>query len=76
MNALHLFGEFFRDDYGEYSCMRLMCMLVDVVVLGLWIWGNVRAGQYVPLGPYEAGLLGAAHGCKAVQGKFEYGGGS
>ncbi|MDR2745682.1 MAG: hypothetical protein LBB66_10905 [Desulfovibrio sp.] len=67
-------GQFLVDDEGELSCMRLMCLLVDVSVLGVWIWGNIKAGQYVPLGYAEAGLLGAAHGGKALQGRFEYGG--
>jgi hypothetical protein len=56
--------------------MRLMCLCVTVSVLAVWIWGNVRAGQYVPLGYAEAGLLGAAHGGKALQSRFEYGGGA
>lgn len=65
--------QFFVDDTGAFSCMRLMCFLVAVAVLGTWVWGNIQAGHYVPLGYAEAGLLGAAHGCKAAQGRFEYG---
>lgn len=66
--------DFFKDDVGELSCMRLMCLVVTLAVLVVWIWGNWRAGGYVPLGYAEAGLLSAAHGCKAAQGRFEYGG--
>lgn len=65
--------QFFKDDAGEFSCMRLMCALVTLAVLGVWIWGNLSSGEYVPLGYAEAGLLSAAHGCKAMQGHFEYG---
>ena len=65
--------QFFVDDTGQYSCMRLSVLLVNMAVLGLWIWGNIRAGQYVPLGWAEAGLLGAANGSKSVQAGFEYG---
>lgn len=65
--------QFFHDDAGALSCMRLLCFAVTVAVLAVWIWGNWRAGLYVPLGYAEAGLLGAAHGCKALQGRFEYG---
>jgi hypothetical protein len=67
-------GQFLRDDAGELSCMRLMCLLVTVSVLAVWVWGNLTSGQYVPLGYAEAGLLGGAHGAKALQGRFEYGG--
>ncbi len=66
---------FFKDDSGEYSCMRLLSFIVVVFVLGLWAWGNVAAGQYVPLGLGESGIITAAVGSKAAQGYFEYGGG-
>ena len=68
--------DFFRDDAGELSCMRLMVLFVDVAVLALWAWGNFKAGQYVPLGQSEAEIIIAAHGGKAVQGFFEYGRGA
>lgn len=68
-------SEFFRDDAGELSCMRLMVFFVDAVVLGIWIWANIKAGHYVPLGYAEAGIICANHGGKAAQGYFEYGGG-
>lgn len=70
----HHLGQFFVDDAGECSCMRLIAFLVLVVVLGLWVWGCITAGTYVPLGYAEAGLLGSAIGGKAVQARFEYGG--
>jgi len=66
--------QFFVDDAGELSCMRLLCFMVDVTVLGMWVWGCLKAGQYIPLGYDAAGLLGAAHGTKAAQARFEYGG--
>ena len=67
---------FFMDDAGDFSCMRLMCFLVTLVVLALWVWGNISAGHYIPLGYAEAGLLGASHGCKAWQSHSEYGPGN
>jgi hypothetical protein len=46
---------------------------VTAAVLAVWVWGNISAGQYVPLGHAEAGLLGAVHGGKALQTRFELG---
>lgn len=70
----HHLGQFFVDDAGECSCMRLIAFLVLVVVLGLWVWGCITAGTYVPLGYAEAGLLSSVFAGKAVQARFEYGG--
>lgn len=67
--------DFFLDDERRCSCMRLMCFIASAAVLCMWLWGNIRAGQYVPLGYAEAGVLVAACGGKAVHGYFEYGGG-
>ena len=66
--------QFFVDDAGQLSCMRLMCFIVTVTVLGMWVWGCFKAGQYLPLGYADAGLLSAVHGGKALQGRYEYGG--
>lgn len=71
---MRVLAEFFKDDEGEFSCMRLMTFLVDVIVLSLWVWANLKAGHYVPLGYAEAGLISVNHGSKALQGGFEYGG--
>lgn len=67
-------AEFFKDDAGEFSCMRLLAFVVVLAVLAMWVWGNITAGQYVPLGYGEAGIIGAAVSGKAAQGYFEYGG--
>ena len=66
--------EFFADDTGALSCMRLMAFLAFLSVLGVWIWGNLAAGPYVPLGYAEAGIITAAFAGKAAQARFEYGG--
>ena len=66
--------QFFLDDAGEYSCMRLMVFIVLVIVFGLWIWGCLKAGQYIPLGYSEAGIISSALFGKAAQARFEYGG--
>jgi len=51
--------------------MRLMAFVVVLLVLIVWIWGNLQAGQYVPLGYSEAGIITAAVGGKAIQSRFE-----
>lgn len=71
-----LLKQFFVDDAGELSCMRLMAFLAFAVVLGVWVWGNLVAGTYVPLGYAEAGIVTAAIAGKAAQARFEYGGSS
>lgn len=63
--------EFLVDDEGFLSCQRLMCLLVDVSVLGVWIYQNIKSPVPVPLGLYEAGLVGLAHTCKYLQSKDE-----
>jgi hypothetical protein len=65
--------QFFVDDTNQYSCMRLMAFIAFVSVLGVWVWGNVTAGHYVPLGYAEAGIITAAFAGKAAQARFEYG---
>lgn len=65
--------EFFLDDESYLSCMRLMCVLVDAVVLGVWVMANIKSPVYVPLGVTEAGLICMAHGCKYLQSREEYG---
>lgn len=54
--------------------MRLMVFLVVAVVFGLWIWGCLSSGRYIPLGYSEAGIISSALFGKAVQSRFEYGG--
>lgn len=68
--------EFFKDDVGAFSCMRLMACIVILAALVPWIVCVIKTGQYVPLGYAEAGLVAAALGGKAAQGYFEYGGGA
>ena len=65
--------QFFVDDAGECSCMRLMTFLVLLFVLALWAWGCFMAGTYIPLGYAEAGIVSSAIAGKAVQARFEYG---
>lgn len=69
--------QFFVDDAGELSCMRLLCMLTAVTILGLWVTANivslVQTGQNVALGAEEAKLLMAAIGGKVLQSRFENG---
>ena len=60
--------EFFTDDAGELSCMRLMSCMVVMAVLGVWVWCNISTGAYVPLGYGEAGIISAAVGSKAQNG--------
>lgn len=72
---MSVLADFFLDDEGRCSLMRLMCFFITLVVLSLWLWGNLRAGQYLPLGYAESALLGTLCGGKALQGYFEYGGG-
>lgn len=67
------FRQFFVDDAGECSCMRLMTFLVLLFVLALWAWGCFMAGTYIPLGYAEAGIISSAIAGKAVQARFEYG---
>ncbi len=65
--------QFFEDDAGALSSMRLMAFLSFVVVLGVWVWGNITSGQYVPLGYAESGVITSAIIGKAAQARFEYG---
>lgn len=65
--------QFFVDDEGQLSCMRLMAFLVVLAVIIVWIIGNIRAGQYIPLGVTDAGIIAGAITGKAVQGWIEYG---
>ncbi len=53
--------------------MRLVTAVITLAVLGMWIWGCLHAGHYIPLGYAEAGIIGAAQGAKAAQARFEYG---
>ena len=67
--------QFFVDDAGECSCMRLLVFVILLFVLALWAWGCFMAGAYIPLGYAEAGIISSAIAGKAVQARFEYGGG-
>jgi hypothetical protein len=62
---------FFLDDAGDPSCMRLLALFITLAVLGVWIGGNIAAGQYVPLGKAEAALLAAGIGGKVIQDRNE-----
>ena len=64
--------EFFKDDGGALSCTRLLVFTVVVTVLGVWVWGNICAGHYVPMSLSEAGLISAAVGGKVAHSHFEY----
>jgi hypothetical protein len=63
--------QFFEDDVGALSCMRLIFFLVNMVVLGVWAFANITSNQYVPLGYAEASILAASYGGKALQSRFE-----
>ena len=65
--------QFFVDDTGELSCMRLMCFLAFSAILGMWMWGCFMAGGYIPMGYGEVGVLTSAMLGKAAQSRFEYG---
>lgn len=65
--------QIFEDDVGAISFMRVFGAMTLLIVLGVWVWGNARAGAYVPLGGYEAGIITAVIAGKAVQARFEYG---
>lgn len=66
--------QIFEDDVGLLSFMRVSGFLVLSVILSMWILGNIRAGAYVPMGAYEAGIITAVIVGKAVQANIEYGG--
>ena len=65
--------QFFVDDAGELSCMRLMCFLAFSVILGMWVWGCFMAGTFIPIGYGEAGILSSSMLGKAAQSRFENG---
>ena len=69
-------AQFFQDDVGAYSCTRLLSFIVVAVELSVWIWGNIQAGQYVPMGTANAGIISAAILGKVANSQIEYGGGS
>lgn len=66
--------EFFQDDVGALSFMRFAAFVVLAVILGVWVWGNLAEGRYVPLGVSEAGIVMAVIAGKVIQAKIEYGG--
>lgn len=67
------FVQIFEDDVGALSFMRVSGFVVLSVILGVWALGNIRSGQYVPLGAYDAGIITAVITAKVVQAKIEYG---
>ena len=69
-------AQFFQNDAGEWSGMRLMGILLVITVCGVWTWANLCSDTYIPLGSSEAALLGTAIGGKALQSRFEIGSGS
>lgn len=58
---------FVEDGAGDLSLMRLMMMVVVLVVLGVWVWGCIAAGRYIPLGSTEGAVIAAAFGGKSAQ---------
>lgn len=63
------------DHNGGVSCQRIATLAVCFVVLGMWVWGCLTSGQFLPLGWPEVALIGAAQGAKAMQSRFELGAG-
>jgi hypothetical protein len=63
--------QFFKDDYGDYSCMRLAVFMVITTVLLVWGIGCFIAGYYIPLGYAEAGIISSAIFGKAAQDYIE-----
>ncbi len=72
---LKILGDAFLDHKGGVSAMRITTVIICLVILGSWLAFMIVEGRYIPLGYAEAGLLGAATGAKAVQSRFELGGG-
>ena len=65
--------EFFKDDVGALSCTRLLAMTTTFVILAMWVWGMVMAGQYIPLPSTEAGVITACQVGRIAHSYWEYG---
>lgn len=73
--ALSLVGDCFLDHSESVSCQRIVTFAVTITVLGMWVWGCLHAGQFLPLGWPEVSLLAGSQGAKALQSRFELGAG-
>lgn len=60
---------------GQWSAMRVASLLVTVVVLLMWVGFCLYEGRLIPLTWQDVTIIGGAQGVKALQSRFEWGGG-
>lgn len=65
-------GQFFMDDYGKSSAMRLTTFAAVALILGVWGYCCLINKTYIEIGAGEASIVIAAIGGKAVESAFEY----
>lgn len=65
-------GQFFQDDYGKSSAMRLAMVAVVGLILGVWSYCCVVNKEFIDIGPGTSAILMAVILGKAYESKHEY----
>ncbi len=60
-------SQFFKDETGQYSALRLAFLFIIFSVLSVWIWSCLQAGKMVPIETSVLYLVGAAFTGKVGQ---------
>lgn len=64
-------AQFFKDDVGEFSSLRLLIFIITAVTLFNWTYGCIAEGRYVAPGMDLVGLIASLLGAKAAQSHVE-----
>lgn len=65
------FSDFFRDDKGNFSAMRLMFIVISLIVFSVWAGISIAANQLVPIPEGILWFLCALFGVKVAQKQIE-----
>ena len=65
-----MISQFFKEDNGQFSSIRLINLLVIFTTCFVWIYGTITKGEWQP-SIELCGLIVALVGMKIYQKKFE-----
>lgn len=68
-----MISQFFKDDAGQLSSMRLMSLLTTITACFIAVWYTVTGAGYVAVSVVVSPMLTLAFGGKAVQKRTENG---
>ena len=59
--------QFLKEGDGQYSSMRLVMLMWNIALLGVWIYTSIKTGAMAPIDWSALGALGIVQAGKVAQ---------